>query len=492
MLDNTAFFGHSGNVITSNPPGPFDPTWDSLERYQVPEWYLDAKFGIFIHWGAYSVAAFSNEWYARNMYVQGSPEFDHHVKTYGPQDKFGYKDFIPLFTVKNYRPDEWAQLFKNAGAKYVVPVAEHHDGFAMWNSDITPWCAGKMGPKRDLTGELAAAVRKQGMIFGCSTHRMEHHTFAYPRAGLANDQFDPRYAGFYGPPIPGDMNDGGASQVFQEDWLARVQELIDKYQPQLIYFDNGVNPRVYDPIKLRAAVYYFNSALQWGKEVTFGTKDWAYLAGSVQDFEKQQRAPKWIYPYPWQSDDAIGSTWGYTESPQPMGIRMPASIVSELIEHASTGGNLMLNVSPMGDGSIPQNQQTVLAAIGEWMKENGEGIYDSHAWRIPGEGTGTPAEVPPDWKGGSTADQSNAIKDGPTPRVQTTEASFRFTTAGGKLYAFGYRYPQTGSASIKSLSVNTAKVERVTLLGVTAQPVTFKQNADALGHFNIIGQCLLE
>ena len=220
--------------------------------------------------------------------------------------------------------------------------------------------------------------------------------------------------------------------------------------------------------------------MKWGKEVTFGTKDWAYLAGSVQDFEKQQRAPKWIYPYPWQSDDAIGSTWGYTESPQPMGIRTPASIVSELIEHASTGGNLMLNVSPMGDGSIPQNQQTVLAAIGEWMKANGEGIYDSHAWRIPGEGPGTPAEIPPDWKGGSTADQSNAIKDGPTPRVQTTEASFRFTTANGNLYAFGYRYPQAGSASINSLSGNMAKVERVTLLGVSSQPVTFKQYAEAL------------
>ena len=166
----------------------------------------------------------------------------------------------------------------------------------MWNSDITPWCAGKMGPKRDLTGELAAAVKKQGMIFGSPPTAWSTTPSPIPRAGVPNDQFDPRYAGFYGPPIPGDMNDGGASQVFQEDWLARVQELIDKYQPQLIYFDNGVNPRVYDPIKLRAAAYYFNSALKWGKEVTFGTKDWAYLAGSVQDFEKQQRAPKWIYP----------------------------------------------------------------------------------------------------------------------------------------------------------------------------------------------------
>jgi alpha-L-fucosidase len=337
-----------------------------------------------------------------------------------------------------------------------------------------------MGPKRDLTGELAAAVRKQGMIFGLSTHRMEHHTFAYPKEGLANDQSDPRYAGFYGPPIPGDMNDGGASQVFQEDWLARVQELIDKYQPQLNYFDNGVNPRIYDPIKLRAATYYFNSALKWGKDVTFGTKDWAYLAGSVQDFEKQGRAPKWIYPYPWQSDDSLGSTWGYTESPRQMSIRTPASVITELIEHCSTGGNLMLNVSPKGDGSIPDDQQKVLLSVGAWLQSNGEAIYDSRPWRIPGEGPGTPSECPPDWKGGSTADQSTAIRDGAAPRVQITEASFRFTTVGGNLYAFGYRYPAAASASIKSLSTSSAKVERITLLAPTPVPVTFKQTAEAL------------
>jgi alpha-L-fucosidase len=459
--------------------GPFKPTWASIrDNHRTPAWLNEAKFGIFIHWGLYSIPARINEWYIKHMYTT---DVEWHTQHYGPPDKFGYKDFIPLFTVPNYQPDEWASLFRAAGAKYVVPVAEHHDGFAMWNSDITPWCAGKMGPKRDLTGELAAAVRKQGMIFGLSSHRMEHHTFAYPAPGVPNDQFDPRYAGFYGPPIPGQMNDGNASEAFQEDWLARVQELIDKYQPQLIYFDNGINPRTYDPVKLRAATYYFNSALKWGKEVSFGTKDWAFLAGSVQDFEKQIRAPKWIYPYPWQSDDSIGSTWGYTESPRPMTIRPASSVIAEIIEHASTGGNLMLNISPKGDGSIPENQQKVLLAVGEWLRCNGEGIYGSRSWRIPGEGPGTAEECPPDWKGGSTADQSNAIHPDPgTPRIQTTEGSFRFTTADGKLYAFGYHYPNTGTASIKSLASTAAKVERVTLLGPSAKPVSFRQTGEAL------------
>jgi len=457
--------------------GPFKPTWASIRaNHHTPAWLNPAKFGIFIHWGLYSIPAHGNEWYIKHMYTS---DVAWHTEHYGAPAKFGYKDFIPLFTVPKYDPTAWAELFAASGAKYIVPVAEHHDGFAMWNSDITPWCAGKMGPKRDLTGELAAAVRKQNLIFGLSTHRMEHHTFAYPKEGLANDQFDPKYAGFYGPPIPGEMNDGGASLAFQEDWLARVQELVDKYEPQMIYFDNGVNPRSYDDVKLRAAAYYFNSAAKWGKDVTFATKDWAYLAGSVQDFEKQQRAPKWIYPPAWQVDDAIGGTWGYTDG---MSVRPAASVVSELIEIASQGGNLMLNISPMGDGSIPENQQRSLLAVGEWLKSNGEGIYDSRPWRVMGEGPGVPTSCPPDWKGGSTAEQENAIKDDPgTPRARNpiTEANFRFTTVGGKLYAFGYRYP-AGVATIKSLSISMAKVERVTLLGPTPRQVDFKQTADAL------------
>jgi alpha-L-fucosidase len=455
--------------------GPFKPTWESIrDNYTTPAWFNQAKFGIFIHWGLYSIPARINEWYERHMYQS---DVAWHTEKYGSPDKFGYKDFIPLFTVPKYDPTAWAALFKSAGANYVVPVAEHHDGFAMWNSDITPWCAGKMGPKRDLTGELAAAVRKQGMIFGLSSHRMEHAYFGYPAAGVPNDEFDPKYAGFYGPPIDQQFNSGNDSKIFQLDWLARVQELVDKYEPQLIYFDNGVNPRTYDEVKLRAAAYYYNRAAKWGKQVTLATKDVAYLAGSIQDFEKAGRMPRWIYPPAWQVDDAIGSTWGYTESPKPMSIRTAASVTTELFEIASQGGNLMLNVSPMGDGSIPENQQKVLGEIGVWLKSNGEGIYCSRPWRVMGEGPSVPAECPPDWRGGSTADQSNTIKGG-RARIPITDADFRFTTAGGNLYAFGYRYPAT--ASIRSLSAPAAKVERVTLLGPTAQPLKFQQTAEAL------------
>jgi alpha-L-fucosidase len=456
--------------------GPFQPTWESLrDNYTVPEWFNQAKFGIFIHWGLYSIPARINEWYERHMYTS---DWQWHTEHYGRPDKFGYKDFIPLFQADKYYPDEWASLFRSAGAKYVVPVAEHHDGFAMWHSDITPWCAGRMGPKRDLTGELAAAVRKQNMIFGLSSHRMEHAYFAYPAPNVPNDEFDPRYAGFYGPPIDQTFNSANDSQAFQLDWLARVQELVDKYRPQLIYFDNGVNPRAYDPVKLRAAAYYYNRAREWGRQGTLATKDLAYLAGSVQDFEKAQRMPTWIYPPAWQVDDAIGSTWGYTESPRPMSIRSADSIVAELFEIASQGGNLQLNVSPRGDGSIPEDQQKTLVAVGEWLRLNGEGIYGSRPWRVMGEGPGVPTQCPADWRGGSTDDTTNSIK-GRRPPVQITEANFRFTTANNQLYAFGYKYPAE-EAILQSLSIRFAKVERVTLLGSATQPLVFRQTPDAL------------
>ena len=452
------------------PPGPFQPTWESIrDNYRPPAWFREAKFGIFIHWGLYSIPAHGNEWYSRHMYTS---DVRWHTEHYGPPDKFGYKDFIPLFKAEKYDPAAWALLFKQAGARYVMPVAEHHDGFAMWDSDLTEWCAGKMGPKRDLIGDLAKAVRGQNLIFCASSHRMEHHTFMYPAAGVPNDQFGPKYAGFYGPPVPGNMNDGNASPEFQEDWLARCQELIDKYQPQMLYFDNGVNDRAYDKVKLQAAAYYYNRAREWKKEASLCTKDVAYAAGSIPDFEKSNREPRWIYPGEWQVDDAIGTTWGYTTE---IRYRPAQAILQEMVDIASKGGNLLLNISPRGDGTIPEEQQTILKSIGEWMRANGEAIYGSRAWRVYGEGPSVPAEVPADWRGGSSA------QPGPLPPKRMppfTEQDYRYTANHGSLYAFGMGMPEP-EAVLQQLGKRTAEVKKVTLVG-TGAPLPFEQQPDAL------------
>ena len=420
------------------PKGPFEPTWDSIRaNYKTPDWFKGAKFGLFIHWGLYAVPAYHNEWYARHMYNGFS---DYHTKTYGPPDQFGYKDFIPLFNPTRFDADEWAAIFKKSGARFIVPCAEHHDGFAMYDSDITPWCAGKLGPKRDFIGELAVAIRKQNLVFGVSSHRMEHHAFEYPKKGLATDVFDPRFKDFYGPPIdnPKLFSGPGAPLEFQEDWFRRCAELVDKYDPQMVWFDNGVNAREYDPIKLKFAAYFYNRAAERHEQVTISTKDSAYLAGSILDFEKVgTRSPKDIHPGEWQVDDPIGSTWGYTTDEHFSG---PAPILAKLADTVSKGGTYLLNLSPNADGVIVEPQPTTLRAIGAWLKINGEAIYDTSPW--------------------------TKFTDGP-------KSPIRFTTHGNDLYAIHPGWPKQPTIEIASLP-STTKVTAISLLG-SDEPITWSQ-----------------
>jgi hypothetical protein len=207
---------------------PFEPTWESLKAgYRIPRWYEDAKFGIFIHWGVYAVPAFGNEWYPRNMYQPGTPEFEHHIATYGPHTEFGYKDFIPQLTAEHFDPAAWAKLFKEAGARYIVPVAEHHDGFAMYDSKFTEWSAAKIGPRRDLIGELAEAVRAEDMIFGVSYHRAENWFFFDGGRSFPSDVQDERNRGLYGYalPKPADQGDPHATSGWSapaRSWIAII------------------------------------------------------------------------------------------------------------------------------------------------------------------------------------------------------------------------------------------------------------------------------
>ena len=419
------------------PPGKFQPTWDSLHaNYSVPDWLRDAKFGIFMHWGIYAVPAHGSEWYEKHMY--GNPPITQwHTEHFGAPDKFGYKDFIPMFTCSNWDPDAWAELFKRAGAKFIIPTAEHHDGFALWNSAANRYNAMQMGPHRDLIGDLGKAVRKKGLRFGVSNHGIEHFTFIQPTKGTTNDLYDPQWKDFYS---VADRSDA-AREKFLQNWVAQNEELIDQYQPDILWFDNGVNDRVFDPIKLKVAAYYYNRAAAWGKEVSLSTKDHAYLAGSYLDFERSSRAPKELVDYPWQVDEPVLYRFGYTEGSP---IADAAHVVRLLVDCTSKNGGLLLNISPKADGTIPADQQNLLRQIGAWLDVNGEAIYGTRPWK------------------------------------QFSEGKIRFTTKDGCLYAIFYDWP-ADDVTITSLStINAAgKVSSVDLLGHKGS-LEFLQDKDCL------------
>ena len=452
--------------------GPFRADWESLQKYEVPDWYKDAKFGIFIHWGAYSVPAFGNEWYPRNMYVPGSPEYKHHLATYGPQDKFGYKDFLPMFKAEHFDPSAWAELFKKSGAKYVVPVAEHHDGFAMYNSGLSDWTAAKMGPHRDTTGELAKAVRAAGLHFGVSSHRVEHNFFLGVGRSISSDVNDPQYAAFYGPAhdwlsapwgIPLNDDFTYVSSAWADDWLARGAELVEKYHPDIVYFDWWIGQASIRPNLTKFAAFYYNSSLKYGDHVgVINYKDYAMQDHSaVLDLERGQLGD--IRPLYWQTDTSVSNkSWGYIKDDT---FKSPEFVVHQLIDIVSKNGNLLLNIGPRSDGTISEEVQQVLLDVGAWLNVNGEAIYGTRPWRIYGEG---PTKV----AAGSFHD---------TDTTHYTSEDFRFTTKGDVLYAIGLGWPPSGEAIIHSLAstVGAEHVQSVSLLGSDAK-LQFEQRTDGL------------
>lgn len=456
-------------------PKQYEATWQSLTQYSIPEWYLDGKFGIFIHWGLYAVPGFGNEWYPRNMYIEGTPEYEHHRATYGPQDKFGYKDFIPLFKAEHYDPHAWASLFKQAGAKFVVPVAEHHDGFAMYDSALSAWTAAKMGPKRDLIGDLARAVREQEMVFGLSSHRAEHWFFMNGGRSFDSDVNDPRYADFYGPAVPTEyskgFNDTWKSRdwtprpdaAYLDDWLARCIELVDNYQPQLFWFDWWIEQIVFQPYVQKFAQHYYNRGLEWGKGVAINYKFDTFAEGSaVLDIERGQL--KSIRPYFWQNDTSVSkNSWGYIHNHD---YKTADSIIGDLVDVVSKNGALLLNIGPKPDGAIPEAEQDLLREIGRWLDVNGEAIYGTRPWKIYGEG---PTEVPE----GSFTD---------THRQAFTSQDIRFTQKDGALYAIVMAPPKE-PVTIQALGLGAPaadrQIEHVSLLGFTGE-LAWRQTAAGL------------
>jgi alpha-L-fucosidase len=452
--------------------GPFRPDWESLQKYEVPEWYQDAKFGIFIHWGAYSVPAFGNEWYPRNMYRPGTDEYKHEIATYGPLEKFGYKDFIPMFKAEHFDPAAWAELFKKAGAKYVVPVAEHHDGFAMYDSGLSDWTAAKMGPHRDVIGELGKAVQAAGLHFGVSSHRVEHNFFLGVGRAIPSDVNDPQYAAFYGPAHSWLENPPGTplsddftyvSTAWANDWLARGAELVEKYHPDVVYFDWWIGQASIRTNLTRFAAFYYNSSLKYGDHVgVINYKDYAMQEHSaVLDVERGQLSD--MRPLHWQTDTSVSNkSWGYIKDDT---FKSPEFVVHQLVDIVSKNGNLLLNIGPRSDGTIPEEVRQVLLDVGAWLNVNGEAIYGTRPWRTYGEG---PTKV-----------ASGAFHD--TDTAKYTAEDFRFTTKGDVLYVIGLAWPANGEAWIHSLAstVGSRQVRSVALLGSDAT-VQFEQRPDGL------------
>ncbi len=419
--------------------GPYAPTWASLAQAPVPQWFRQRRLGIFIHWGVYSVPAACSEWYSRNMYIKGDDAYEHHLKTYGPQKDFGYKDFIPLFRAEQFDADAWMELFQRAGAGYVMPVAEHHDGFQMYKSDLSQWNSVRMGPCRDLIGEWKAAAEARGIQFCTSTHRAEHWFFMSHGKDFDSDIREPLVKGdFYWPAMPepdhyDQFSEPAPTEEYLNDWLARTAEIILNYQPKLLYFDWWIQHSVFKPWLKRLAAFYYNCGKLWGQDVMICYKNDALMFGTgIVEVERGSLSePK---PYAWQTDTAVArNSWCHTNN---LDYKTGNEIITNLIDIVSKGGNLLLNVGPKADGSIPDGDRKILEELAAWMDINGEAIHGTTCWRRFAEGPTRGAE-------GQFQDSKE---------VAYTSLDYRFTAGHGAVYAMCLKCPRDGQLRVESLA----------------------------------------
>ncbi|WP_026235746.1 alpha-L-fucosidase [Echinicola pacifica] len=444
------------------------PNWESLQRHPVPDWFLDAKFGIYFHWGPYSVPAHRTEWYSHHMYTEGHPIRQYHEQTFGAVDEFGYKDFIPLFTAEHFDAEAWAELFRKSGAKFAGPVAEHADGFAMWDSKLTHWDAVEMGPKQDIVAAMEKAIRAEGMKFIVTYHRHWLYSW-FPTWDLKTDASDEEYAGLYGPVVPqgtfvmaNTPTNPLPDDDFNQEWLDRLDELMEKYQPDMIWFDNKMDI-IGEEYRQQFLANYYNSALKWGREVvcTYKGEDMA-VGSAVLDLERSRMSEK--KDFPWLTDDSIDwEAWSYISNPR---YKSANRIVDFLVDVVSKNGALLLNIPPTPDGRIPEAVQSRLLELGRWLELNGEAIYGTRPWKVYGEGSQEITE-------GHLTEHKNP---------PATANDIRFTTKDGNLYitVLGWPGQQLKVSSLgKNAGLLDKEIESIKLLGSPAE-LSWKLTSEAL------------
>jgi alpha-L-fucosidase len=497
----------ASHVSEQNQPmqtGKFEPTWDSLKAYQVPTWFQDAKFGIWAHWGAQCQPE-DGDWYARNMYVEGSKQYKDHLRVYGPPSKSGFKDIINQWKAENWDPQKLVALYKRAGAQYFFALANHHDNFDNYDSTYQPWNSVKLGPKKDLIAGWAKAARDNGLKFGVSVHAA--HAWSWyevaqgadkkgPLAGVPYDGkltkadgagqwwdgLDPQdlYAQNHvpGEKLEWDWNASKGSSIpdaaYCQKFYDRTIDLINKYDPDMVYFDDTALPLY--PISdagLKIAAHLYNKSMKEHdgqlQAVLFG-KVLSPEQRKCMVWDIERGASNTIEPQPWQTDTCIGD-WHYSRSIfDHHRYKSTRTVVQTLVDIVSKNGNLLLNIPVRGDGTIDSDEQAVVEGIGRWMDVNREAIFSTRPWKIFGEGPasdGAPIK----------AQGFNEGKGKPF-----TAADVRFTARGDTIYAMAMGWP-TKTLTIKSLGTDAKLLDKpiksIELLG-SQEPVKWSQGGDGV------------
>ncbi|MGA2114634.1 MAG: alpha-L-fucosidase [Bryobacteraceae bacterium] len=463
--------------------GPFQAAGDSLNAYASPAWFRDAKFGIWAHWGPTSAIG-TGDWYARNMYMEGSRQYQYHLKTYGHPSRFGYKGTIPLWKAERFEPRALARLYRQAGAKYFVSMGVHCDNFDLWNSGRR-WNSVNMGPKRDIVGEWREAARAEGLRFGVSEHVWGSYNWwetnkgadkQGPYAGVPYDGNDPANRDLYFPPHPPAREawaeQGNEPEEWKREWFLRARDLIDQHQPDLYYEDGGIP---FGRWGRSLVAHYYNQSLRWhaGKvDVVYTGKRRSECASGTCVLDVERGVVDDIEPRPFQTDTCIGD-WHYNREAV---YKRPKTVIDLLVDIVSRNGNLLLNIPLPASGMPDDAELKILASITSWMKVNSEAIYATRPWKISGEGPGIRKTAP----GGGFAGTAEHFNE--NQRVDLTGADIRFTTEGDTLYAFamGWNPRETRIGALgPSRRLEQRKIARVELVG-SHDPLPWKLADDGL------------